>query len=360
MINSLESGGSERTASRLLPGLSKEFTVYLVLFRDAVFYDIPKSVKVLPLSKTRNAVLFILLSPLSFIKLIFLIRKYKPHKIVSFLEIANFVNILLNRSATISFRTSLHFFETGIIKKAHRILINLLYPRAQKIIVNSSENALDLSERLHIPRKKITTVPNPINLSAIERCSQEKVNMSEFPQNKKIFVTIGRFDVQKNIHTLIETFSFCPPKNSILLIIGDGPQKEIFSKMIQQHQLQDTVFLLGKKKNVFPYLVRADYFIFSSKVEGFPNVLIEAMACNLPIITSDFKTGAREIINPTLPYNKTLSYPHYGPNGVLLGIENFTKDFEKINLASLTQKRIGIGNFEENAVVEKWCKILHL
>ncbi len=279
---------------------------------------------------------------------------------ISFLEIANFVNILTDKNTIISFRTSLVFFNKGIINKIYKRLIKLLYPRATKIIINSREHKEYLIKELDIPLNKVQTIYNPIDLPLINKLKNTPINLPfSRNNNHKIFITIGRLDPQKHIPALVNSFKNLSPEN-ILLIIGDGPEKNNLLNLIKKYDLNRQIFLLGKKKNVYKYLNIADYLIFSSQVEGFTNVLIEAMTCNLPIITSDFKTGAREIIDLNLKFNTKIEYPYYGPNGTSLSLVNFKKDFNKINFSKITQKQLELAKFKITKLIEQWKKLIEI
>lgn len=358
VINSFESGGAERTISRLLPYLSTKYNIHLILLKNAIFYNIPKNVTITPMSNIRHNFLLMLLLPLYIFKLRLLIKEYDPHKVISFLEIANFVNILSHKNAIISFRTSIYFFNNGFIKSIYRFLIKLLYPHAQKIIVNSKENAIEMGKELHIPSQKIRTIYNPIDSSEVSTSASKKINLSQFPKNKTVFITVGRLDYQKRLDMLIKLFTKDFLRDSILIIIGKGSERKKLFQLIQKNNISHRIFLLGEQKNVFPYLVFADYFMFASEVEGFPNVLIEAVSCGLPIITSDFKTGAREIIDPQLTYDNSISYPHYGPNGVLLGVQTFTDDMGKLDMTKLQQKKVNIKEFDIMSISQQWVKVI--
>ncbi len=358
IINALNAGGAERVVANILPTLTKRYSVHLILLQDYIFYDIPKNVHLHFLSHNHNNFLMFFRFTLYLLKTKRLIKKYQPHKIISFLEIANFVNILSHKKAIISFRTTLSFFENTLFDKLYLVIIKKLYPKTKLIIVNSQENKLDLAKKLNIPLNKITTIYNPIDLKQIENLKNKSPKLPFTRKDKqKIFITIGRLDKQKNISTLIKTFQNLSPEN-ILLIIGDGPERLNLENLIKQYSLTRQIFLLGRQKNVYKYLNVADYFIFSSQVEGFPNVLIEAMACNLPIITTDFKTGAREMIDPKLNFTEKIKYPYYGSNGVLLSLNNFKKDFQKIDFNQLQQKQIGIEKFELRKVIQNWNTLL--
>ena len=350
----MENGGAERVISNITLPLSNKYKIYLILLKNTKFYDISKNIKIISLSKINNNILMLTLFPFYVWKLKKLTKKHNPHKIISFLEIANFINILMNKDAIISFRTSLDLFNVGIIGKVYKFFIKLLYPKAKKIIVNSKENKQNLSSYLNIPLHKIQTIHNPINHLQIKKLIGKQVKLPFTKKHThKIFITIGRLNKQKNTSALIHAFKKLS-SNYALLILGDGPEKKILQRLINKYNLQKQVFLLGLQKNVFQYLVSADYFIFSSNAEGFPNVLIEATACNIPIITSDFKTGAREIINPNLGFKEKIKYPYYGPNGVLLSLKNFQKDFAKINLNKINKSQNILDNFNITEITKKW------
>ncbi len=357
VINSMENGGAERVISNILPLLSKKYEIYLILLKNKIFYPIPSTVHIISLSNIKRNILLPLLLPFYFLKLKMLIRKYQPAKIVSFLEIANFVNILVNRQAIISMRISPSFFQDGFIGHCYYFLIKKLYPNAKLIIVNSRENKQLVSQSLQLPDKKILVIYNPI--FPVPKKSFLKSTTLPLLEKKfsKIFITVGRLDKQKNISAIIRAFKR-RKQTDALLIIGDGPERRSLEQLIAKHNLSKQVFLLGRKKNVYKYLNIADYFVFASKTEGFPNVLLEAMACRLPIITSDFKTGAREVIDPGLNFTKKIKYPYYGPNGALLSIDNFEKDFQKIDFVKLKQKQVRLEKFTPETIIEEWVNVL--
>ncbi len=86
--------------------------------------------------------------------------------------------------------------------------------------------------------------------------------------------------------------------NGNLYIIGDGKLRDKLNRLISDLNLENRVFLLGKQKNPYKFLSKADIFLFSSNREGFPNVLVEALTCKLPVISTDCKSGPREILAP--------------------------------------------------------------
>ena len=119
----------------------------------------------------------------------------------------------------------------------------------------------------------------------------------------------------------------------ILMLIGDGNLKEELQKYIKELSLNDKVYLLGKKENPFAYILKADCFVFASNHEGFPNVLVEALACGLPVITTDCKSGPREILSPKSDIEVQLKDKiELSDYGILTPIKNVEKMKEAIKL----------------------------
>jgi len=360
VINSLEAGGAEKVISAITPRLSKAYDVYVLLLNDSRFFDLPEDITVIPLAKLKHNVLMIPLFPLYILKLKRLIRLHQPKKIISFLEISNFINILSNKEAVISFRTSLDFFSgSGIVNFVYKFLIKHLYPRAKIIIVNSKENRLDISNKLQISPEKIKVIYNPIDQELVATKKQEEIDIDMSRSDGNIFITIGRLHKQKHIDVLIGIFREQQHGLDKFFIIGDGPERKNLEDLIKTNGLENNVFLLGKKQNVYKYLARADFFLFNSDSEGFPNVLIDAMSCDLPIITSDFKTGAREIIDPALPFDAPIAYPYYGQNGILLDKSSFVTEFKNIDLGKIkTNAAKNIEKFDVKKIAIDWKGIL--
>lgn len=362
LINSLGAGGAERVVSNIATDLSWSHNVTIITLKDEKFFDLPKNVKHLPLSHTRNNLIMVMLIPWFYFQLRRLLPEHDNW--VSFLEISNFLHILARKDAMISFRIHIDFFR-GFVGSVYRLLIKLLYPKAGKIIVNSEENRYDLAEFLHIPIDRIATVCNPISLMEIEQKKQEPVEewIVEKIRNKRVFITTGRLEWQKHHDIIIRAFQSLyksGERDFIWLIIGDWWERYRLEKMVSEYSLQENIVFLGTQKNVFKYLGIANFFIYASEIEWFPNVLIEAMACNLPIITSDFKSGARECVLGE--YNKNLKiekYPYHWPNGVLLWLDSFIDNFTEVykDITKVKQDKLGFEKFETEKVSERWLNL---
>lgn len=363
LINSLGAGGAERVVSNLATNLSRTHDVTIITLKADRFFDLPGNVKHLPLSRTNNNLVMVALIPWFYFQLRRLLPEYDNW--VSFLEISNFLHILARKDAMISFRIHIGFFR-GFAGSVYRLLIKFLYPKAGKIIVNSEENRYDLAEYLNIPLDRIVTIYNPISIATIEQKKQEPLEdwILEKTKGKKVFVTTGRLEWQKHHEVIIRAFQNLyksGERDFIWFIIGDWWERHRLEKMVLEYSLQENILFLGTQQNVFKYLGIANYFIYASEIEWFPNVLIEAMACNLPIITSDFKSGARESVLGEYNKNtcKNLKYPYFWSNGVLLDLNRYEYQFLDIykKTNELKQERAGFENFNTETIIKKWTWI---
>jgi glycosyltransferase involved in cell wall biosynthesis len=102
-----------------------------------------------------------------------------------------------------------------------------------------------------------------------------------------------------------------------LVVLGDGFLRLKIENLINLLNLSNKVFLLGNKKNIFPFLFQSNFFVLSSISEGSPNTLIEALAVGLPVVSTDCETGPREILAPDLGSLDKIEYPYIGKYGIL-------------------------------------------
>lgn len=296
-ISSLEAGGAERVVSLLLPELIKIYEVSLILLDKKVNYCVPQEIEVIILNNIS--------SPLGrFLSLPFLALQYKKicqhlsiQTSLSLLNRPNYIAILakmigLDVKIVISERAmpSLQH-KQGIKGFINRCLIHWLYPKADEVIVNSLRNSYELEHAFGV--KNIKTIYNPVLIQHSLPLTCKK-NSSVFQ-----FITIGRLDQGKNHLLLIKTMQYV---DATLWIIGEGKLKKKLEHSIKALGLTHKVKLLGYQSVPKEWLLQADGFIFSSSHEGFPNVLLEALSCGLPVISTDCLSGPREILAPQTDY----------------------------------------------------------
>lgn len=338
LINSLEWWGAERVTINFASNLVKEWKkVYIITLKSSNFYDLPKWVHHISLSKIKNNLLMFLLIPWYVLKFKKVVKKYYLSDGMSLLEIANFVHILAKKNAIISFRIHISFF-VWIFGFFQKVLIKFLYPRSSKIIVNSLENKYDLAEYLHISDDKIQVIYNPVDKEKIKNMRIEPLS-HEFKQKitgKRVFITTWRLVWQKHHEKIIFALQMIQKKfknlDRIYLIVWDWPERRKLEDMVNLFWLQNNILFLWEQINVFKYLNIADVFLYASEVEGFPNVLLEAREIWIPIITSDFKSGAKEVIlwEYTKDIDNKIKYPYKGKYWILLNLKDYEHQFLEV------------------------------
>lgn len=331
LIYSLSSGGAERVVSILLAELKDKFDITLFLMNNTIFYEIPEDIKIVYLENSNPNESGIK----KFLKLPFLGYRYKKLNqcdiSLSFMNRPNYVNIFakifgMKGKVFVSERAmpSLQH-KKGMQGLMNRFLIKTLYKHADVVMANSRGNAKDLEKNFNC--KDVININNPFDLQKIKTFSKEKI---DFRNEDFTFITIGRMDTGKNHKLLI---SGIKKINAKLYIIGDGELKEEIQKQITYLKLEKKVFLLGKQSNPYKYLAKADCFVFGSNHEGFPNVLLEALACELPVISTDCQSGPREILAPSTDINFQLQNNiELAEYGILTPVENIEKLTEAMNL----------------------------
>ncbi len=276
--------------------MQRGYDVSLFLVHDVRFYKLDPRIKVQVLD---NAPLF--LHPLKkLLKLLPLAKRYAKlcdaDISISFMNRPNYINVLSryfgNKAKIIvSERGTPSAYYKGLEGAVSKALLRLLYPKANKVVANSKGNAQDLKSSFSI--ENVETIYNMFDLDQIQELAKEKVEDVDF--DRFTFVSVGRLDENKNQLMQIEAMARSG-LDAQLLLIGDGVMKEQLQARAKKLGIEHRVRFLGKRKNPYKYLARSDVFLLTSKSEGFPNVLVEAMAVGLPVIATDCPSGPAEIL----------------------------------------------------------------
>ena len=316
LIYSLAGGGAERVVSILSDALSEEYDVTLVLMNNTIAFDIPRHIQIFFLENSdphEHGMKKLLKLPLLGLRYKRFCQKNSIDISLAFTNrpsyISIFAKIFGNHIPTIiSERTtpSMMYKENNLLSRVNKLLIRYLYPRADTIITNSEGNRLDLIKHFFIDPQCIETIYNPFDLTKIKQSAIKEVPEHSF--DIFTFISVGRLDRGKNHRLLIEAFSMLEDTATQLIILGEGVEREGLQRYIRSLSLQERVFLLGFDRNPYQYLIRSDLFVFTSRYEGFPNVLVESLACGLPVISTDCKSGPREILAPETRIDKQLRH----------------------------------------------------
>ena len=303
-IPNLSNGGAERVVSRLSYILSDYYKVFIILNEDVVKYDIFCEIKNLNIpaqSKLINKVFlpFRRARQLKKIK-----QKYQLESVISFLTSANIVNALSVTRYTSTILSVRNFSELqknqSNLSKVKDLIMKSLYQRADCVVPVSLALEKSLIKNYSIPSHKLQTIYNPYDVEEITILSKvtiESIEHQKFLNTGKVFVIVGRLTYQKGHWHLIKAFSMLPEDSEAkLLIIGNGENQAKIEQLIKELDLEEKVLLAGYQKNPFQYISRCYAYVLSSLFEGFPNAMVEAMACDCPVIAVDCKSGPREIL----------------------------------------------------------------
>ncbi|MBE2985236.1 glycosyltransferase [Campylobacter sp. RM9344] len=304
-LYSMGPGGAERVVSNLLPYLKENFEVHLVLMSNVIAYPIPSEVKLHFIENSNpyeNKIkklfrLFFALPMLAF--------KFK--KLCLQLNIDTYF-VLMNRPCYIALLARILglkgrmviserscpsvIYKNGVSGFFNRVFMKILYPKADLILANAKGNADDLIQNFGCDKAKTKVLYNALNLDEIKKAQNEPLE-SEF---RPFFINIGRLDSGKNQAMLIRAIASINDKRATLGILGKGGLKNELANLIKELNVSKRVRLLGTDKNPFKHIKNASCLLCASRFEGFSNVLIEALACEKTIITTEHKSGAKELI----------------------------------------------------------------
>jgi glycosyltransferase involved in cell wall biosynthesis len=184
----------------------------------------------------------------------------------------------------------------------HRKLPSMIrqwYHMADGIVSVSRGVADDLSRVAAISQERISIINNPIDLERVAKSAAQEFDNPWFqPGQPPVLVAVGSLHPQKDYPTLLRAFVRVRTERNIrLVILGEGAERKSLQALIEELGVVDDVLLLGFQKNPYTYMSRAAVFVLSSIYEGFPNVLLEALACGCPIISTDCPSGPSEILD---------------------------------------------------------------
>lgn len=200
----------------------------------------------------------------------------------------------------------------------HGVLIKFSFQHADKLICVSKGLAADIKAGYNLPARKIEAIYNGIDIKEIKRFGREKASLG-YGKNTKIISILGKLIEKKGHMHLIRAFALIKrsyPKLK-LLIIGKGRSEMTLKKLVRDVGLENDILFLGMKENPYKYLSLSSLFVFPSLYEGFGNVILEAMACGLPIVSTNVPYGPREILDDKL-YHVDDQKIIYGKYGILI------------------------------------------
>lgn len=305
---SLYGGGAERVLVLLLRHLDRSrFQPVGVLFEPENDYkeDIPDDVSIVSLnSRGMLDSARLILSLSQFLKkeapdiICTSIYRVKPLSLVTALAIKLSrvkARVFLTEHGNLSW-----CMETAKLASLRGFLIRnkFLYPEKDNVVCVSKGLRDDLVKNWGVSAARTKVIYNPVEIDRIQTLAKEEVEHLWFKEKLPVIIACGRLDPQKNYHLLLRVFAAASKKiNDLrLVILGEGLLKQELIEYAEALGISDKVAFIGFQKNPFKYIARAKALVLSSVMEGFPMVLIEAMACGTPVISTRCESGPEELI----------------------------------------------------------------
>lgn len=337
-IHGLAYAGAERVAASWANYLTEHgHRVSVMVYASSEdTYDLDDRVRVIPLADTRELYFHMSkVKQLSCIRKV--IRKEKPQVLISFLpkmQISVMLATLGMRMKRLETVRNNPWIDTDVSGK--RFLWNLCFRRSDIILVQTKEQSEYFSKRL---QKKCVVISNPIAENFLK---QKKIYGSE---KRSRFVAVARINTQKNYPMMIRAFAQAVKKDPscTLDIYGAGSPEKIQSiqELIVQLGMEERIQLCGWRRDISDILTQYDAFLMSSNYEGMPNALAEAMSAGLVCLSTDCKTGPKDMIES-------------GKNGILAkagDVGSFAEGIKTI-INMDQQQRAAMGSLARSSILE--------
>lgn len=315
IIPSLVGGGALKTVSNLSKEFQNKYDVTIVgLYKSDKQFDYDGRLIELGMSYPKNIISKIA----NIIRAKKMLRNLKEKESfdysVSFLVISDIINILSKTNNQEKTIVSIRNIESIEYKNKlyRRLQVKYASKHADYIVAISKEVEDDMKANFNVPQEKIRTIYNPCILNY----KSSAIDRNIFVPGKTA-ITLGGLKHQKGQWHLIRAFSEVAKQipDAKLLIFGRGDLEQYLKELIKGLKLEKNVSLMGYVIGPYDYVKQADVFVFSSLYEGLGNAMMEALKCGAPVISTDYTSGAREILAPKTDYKhktKTIDYAEYG------------------------------------------------
>ena len=301
-LQDLDGGGAERAIIRLADEVALAgYEVDLVVgYADTAYRG--------EVARRVNLIDFGSRSPLLvFPKLVAYLRARPPNVIMSALDLANIMMIIATILAgfegrrVISQRAVLDASLRDLNRARSwltRLMMSACFPRADAVISNSHAAAVELEEKLSIPKHKIFTIQNAIDVGRITQLAQLPLNEPFILAKQELrVVTVGSLTKRKDMVTLIKAFAVLHASRPCrLILVGQGPERPALEALVKSLDLEEAVYFAGFDANPYKWIRAASVFVSSSTEEGYPNVIAEALALDCPVVATDCPGDTAELL----------------------------------------------------------------
>ena len=300
-LPNLHGGGAERVSINLLKGMVERENLVLDLVlgiaEGSFIEQVPEGVNIINLKSPRVAT--------AILPLVRYLKTVQPDALLSHLGHANVIALVANKLA--GSKTRLAVVEHNTLSVADAISIRAkitpwfmkqFYPSADAIIGVSQGVSRDLESQLGFNSGSVSTIYNPV----IDRELLAKANTNVDhpwlqPGQPPVFIAVGRLTAQKDFTNLIQAFALVrQQKTARLIILGEGELRTELEELACSLGVKEDIDLPGFADNPYGYMSQSTAFVLSSRYEGLPTALIEAMACGCCVVSTDCPSGPHEIL----------------------------------------------------------------
>ena len=311
VIPTLSFGGLQKIACETVLLLKEKYNVSMVVFTldNAILYPDCRIIN-LNIPPSNNVIKKLMITMQRVIKLKGIKKKLGIDISYSFCVSASLVNVLSRCSDKIII--SVHGYSFLPKTFFGRLLWKTVYTKADAILAVSKQIINKLNLLIHCENKSYCLY-NPYS---IEEIKQKSKRIPDIKLNSPSIISMGRVESIKGYLHLINSFAIVLKRipEIKLYIVGDGKDKQKLQDYVSKLNLSNEIIFLGYQDNPFSLISKCSIYVLSSISEGLPNALIEAMICGIPVVSTDCKSGPREILNAKYEekITETVEWADYG------------------------------------------------
>lgn len=302
-LHDLAGGGVERQSLIIADEFRRhgaDVTLVLHRLRGQLLDQVPAGLRIVDLNSSRTL--------MDVARLVRFLRAEKPDILLSNLDLNNVAALLAK---------AISFSDTKVVICQHNpisasfvsgqnwlyryiaLSYRVLSPLISRAVAVSGGVAAELADMAGLPEDRVITINNPVVGPDFLDRSQEPAEHPWFHQpDQPVFVTAGRLVAHKDHETMIRALAIHRQRSAArLIILGTGPLHDSLRDLVSRLNLTDAVDFAGFRANPLPFICQADAFLLSSRCEGFGNVIVEALGCGTPVISSRCDHGPAEILD---------------------------------------------------------------
>lgn len=349
VITGLGQGGAERVVCDLADAMYEKGHKVKIAYLTGEIVTTPRHKEIELIAINLNNLISL---PTAYYKLSRTIRRFKPDITHAHMVHANILTRLVRLVTPMSklICTAHNSNEGGVV----RILSYRVTDCLANLTTNVSNTAVAAFEATHaVPKNSMLTVYNGVNFSNFNYQPEAKttvIKKLKLSTDTKIILAVGRFSAQKNYFNLLNAINIAKEQLSmpfVLLIAGDGELRNEIEQSIKVLDISDNIILLGRCNDVPTLMSACDLFVLSSDYEGLPTVLIEALACQAQVVSTNV-SGVHEIVS---------TYGKIVPTRNTIALANAIKD----SLQNSSKNILGYNHvknkFDLDLISDKWLNI---